>query len=50
MESKTPYYRPILPKPPDRDPLEILDIPVKVEILDEEEDGNKKTNYLNRLN
>ena len=37
-ELKATYYPTILPKRAEKDPLEILDIPVKVEIHDEEEE------------
>ena len=40
-ELKATYYPTILPKRAEKDPLEILDIPVKVEIHDEEEEAGK---------
>ena len=40
-EVKATYYPTILPKRAEKDPLEILDIPVKVEIHDEEEEAGK---------
>ena len=40
-EVKATYYPTILPKRAEKDPLEILDIPVKVEIHDDEEEAGK---------